>query len=344
MSRVRVIVVDDSATMRQLVSRTLSADPGIEVVATASSALEARNLIKELNPDVMTLDVEMPEMDGLSFLERVMRLRPMPVVMVSTLTAQGTETAVEALSIGAVDCVVKPNAQMPDSFRDLPAKVKMAATVKMANRAPASPAPAPAPQRSSYVSDGKLVAIGSSTGGVEALITLLTRFPANCPPTVITQHMPPTFTKSLASRLDRMCQPTVQEATHGAPLKQGFIYLAPGGDRHLEVSGRSTFTCILKQGELVNGHCPSVDKLFSSVARSAGSQAVGVILTGMGRDGAQGLLEMRKAGARTIGQDEASSVVYGMPKAAWDIGAVEHQYSLDRIANAVVEATSGTTV
>jgi two-component system chemotaxis response regulator CheB len=328
--------------MRQLVSRTLAADPGIEVVAAASSALEARTLIKELNPDVMTLDVEMPEMDGLSFLERVMRLRPMPVVMVSTLTAQGTETAVEALSIGAVDCVVKPNADMPDSFRDLPAKVKMAATVKMTNRAPA--APAAAAPRAGYVSDGKLVAIGSSTGGVEALISVLTRFPANCPPTVITQHMPPTFTKSLASRLDRMCQPTVQEATHGAPLKQGFVYLAPGGDRHLEISGRSTYTCILKQGELVNGHCPSVDRLFSSVARSAGSHAVGVILTGMGRDGAQGLLEMRKAGARTIGQDEASSVVYGMPKAAWDLGAVEHQYSLDRIANAVVEATSGTTV
>ncbi len=341
MSRVRVIVVDDSATMRQLVSRTLSADPGIEVVAAASSALEARNLIKELNPDVMTLDVEMPEMDGLSFLERVMRLRPMPVVMVSTLTAQGTETAIEALSIGAVDCVVKPNAQMPDSFRDLPAKVKMAAGVRMASRAPQAAAP---PPRAGYVSDGKLVAIGSSTGGVEALISVLTRFPANCPPTVITQHMPPTFTKSLAGRLDRMCQPTVQEATHGAPLKQGFVYLAPGGDRHLEISGRSNYTCILKQGELVNGHCPSVDRLFSSVARSAGSQAVGVILTGMGRDGAQGLLEMRKAGARTIGQDEASSVVYGMPKAAWDIGAVEHQYSLDRIANAVVEATSGTTV
>lgn len=341
MSRVRVIVVDDSATMRQLVSRTLSADPGIEVVATASSALEARNLIKELNPDVMTLDVEMPEMDGLSFLERVMRLRPMPVVMVSTLTAQGTDTAVEALSIGAVDCVVKPNADMPDSFRDLPAKVKLAATVRLTARAPAAPAP---PPRASYVSDGKLVAIGSSTGGVEALISVLTRFPANCPPTVITQHMPPTFTKSLASRLDRMCQPTVQEATNGAPLKPGFVYLAPGGDRHLEVSGRTNYTCILKQGELVNGHCPSVDRLFSSVARSAGAHAVGVILTGMGRDGAQGLLEMRKAGARTIGQDEASSVVYGMPKAAWDVGAVEHQYSLDRIANALVEATSGTTV
>lgn len=342
MSRIKVVVVDDSSTMRQLVSRTLETDPGIQVVGSACSALEARNLIKQLNPDVITLDVEMPEMDGLSFLEKIMRLRPMPVVMVSTLTAKGTETAISALALGAVDCVVKPSADDPGSFRELPAKVKMAAQVRRSPSMAMDRPPAGA-ANGSFQPDGKIVAIGSSTGGVEALISVLTRFPANCPPTVITQHMPPSFTRSLASRLDRMCQPSVVEAKHGAPLKPGFVYIAPGGDQHLEVSGRSSLTCVLKSGDLVNGHCPSVDRLFASVARNAGAKAVGVILTGMGRDGAAGLLDMRRAGARTFGQDEASSVVYGMPKAAFEAGAVEAQYSLDRMAQAVVEATASRT-
>ncbi|PZF76567.1 chemotaxis response regulator protein-glutamate methylesterase [Aestuariivirga litoralis] len=335
MSRIRVLVVDDSPTMRQLVTRALQADGGIEVAGAAASALEARDLIKQLNPDVMTLDVEMPEMDGLSFLERVMRLRPMPVVMVSTLTAQGTETAISALALGAVDCVVKPSAANPTSFDELPAKVKVAARVK--RRVPAAE-PEPAPGfRGSYQPGNKVIAIGSSTGGVEALIAVLTRFPANCVPTVVTQHMPPVFTRNLAQRLDRMCAPQVLEATHGAPLKVGTIYVAPGGDMHLEVSAQS---CLLKPGGPVNGHCPSVDRLFQSVARSIGPRAVGALLTGMGRDGAQGLLEMRRAGARTFAQDEASSVVYGMPRAAMELGAAEHQYSLTRIGPALVEAAA----
>jgi two-component system chemotaxis response regulator CheB len=337
MSRIRVLVVDDSSTMRQLVTRALQADGGIEVAGTAASALEARELIKQLNPDVMTLDVEMPEMDGLSFLERVMRLRPMPVVMVSTLTAQGTETAISALALGAVDCVVKPSAANPNSFDELPAKVKVAAKVK---RRPPAPEPEPAQGfRGTYQPSDKVIAIGSSTGGVEALIAVLTRFPANCAPTVITQHMPPVFTRNLAQRLDRMCAPQVLEATHGAPLKAGTVYVAPGGEQHLEVSG-SGQTCVLKPGGPVNGHCPSVDRLFMSVARHIGPRAVGALLTGMGRDGAQGLLDMRRAGARTYAQDEASSVVYGMPRAAVEIGAAEHQYSLARIGPAVVEATA----
>lgn len=339
MSKIRVLVVDDSSTMRQLVTRALEADPGIEVAGAAKSAIEARDLIKQLSPDVMTLDVEMPEMDGLSFLEKVMRLRPMPVVMVSTLTAVGTETAVAALALGAIDCVVKPTAENPRSFEDLPAKVKVAARVK--RRPPSVEAADHSPRvGTSYQPDGKIIAIGSSTGGVEALIAVLTKFPANCPPTVITQHMPPVFTKNLAVRLDRMCAPHVEEATNGAPLKTGVVYLAPGGEVHLEVAGRSTLTCVLKPGELVNGHCPSVDRLFSSVARAAGPRAVGALLTGMGRDGAQGLLEMRRAGARTFAQDEASSVVYGMPRAAVELGAAEHQYSLARIGHAVIEATA----
>lgn len=338
MNRIKVLVVDDSSTMRQLVARALEADPAIEVVGAAKSALEARDMIKQLNPDVMTLDVEMPEMDGLSFLERVMRLRPMPVVMVSTLTAQGTETAVEALTLGAIDCVVKPSPANPLSFDELPAKVKIAAKVRRRQPEPVEAA-LPRPN-GTYRPDGKIVVIGSSTGGVEALITVLTKFPENCPPTLVTQHMPPMFTRNLASRLDRMCAPTVMEASQGAPLRTGLIYIAPGGEEHLEVTGRSTLTCSLKAGGPVNGHCPSVDRLFMSVARAAGPRAVGVVLTGMGRDGAQGLLEMRQAGARTFAQDEASSVVYGMPRAAVELGAVEHQYSLARIGHAVVEATA----
>lgn len=337
MNKIKVLVVDDSTTMRQLVTHTLAADPGIEVVGSAKSALEARELIKQLNPDVMTLDVEMPEMDGLSFLERVMRLRPMPVVMVSTLTAQGTETAISALELGAVDCVVKPSAGNPRSFDELPGKVRIAAKVR--RRQPPSEA-LPMPYSGPYRPDGKIVVIGSSTGGVEALIAVLGKFPANCPPTLVTQHMPPIFTRNLAARLDRICAPTVMEATQGAPLRSGLVYIAPGGEEHLEVIGRSGFTCSLKAGPPVNGHCPSVDRLFTSVARSVGGRSVGVILTGMGRDGAQGLLEMRQAGAHTIAQDEASSVVYGMPKAAVDLGAAEHQYSLARIGHAVVEATA----
>jgi two-component system, chemotaxis family, protein-glutamate methylesterase/glutaminase len=339
MNPVRVLVVDDSPTMRQLVADCLAADAGIEVIGTANGALEARAAIKQLNPDVMTLDVEMPDMDGLSFLAKVMRLRPMPVVMVSTLTDRGSDTAVAALAMGAVDCVVKPSAANQNSFDDLPAKVKMAAKARTGLRAAGSSSAAPT-GLSSFRPADKVVAIGSSTGGVEALIAVLSQLPANCAPTVITQHMPMSFTRSLAQRLDRLCPATVTEASHGAPLKPGTVYLAPGGDCHLEIAGRTSFTCSLKPGEAVNGHRPSVDVLFQSVARLAENRGVGIILTGMGRDGANGLAAMRKAGARTIGQNEASSVVYGMPRAAFEIGAVETQMALDRIGAGIVAATS----
>jgi two-component system chemotaxis response regulator CheB len=266
----------------------------------------------------------------------------MPVVMVSTLTAKGTDTTIAALALGAVDCVVKPSAENPNSFDQLPAKIKVAAKVK--RRAPLVQAVVQTPQvSSSYSPDGKIVGIGSSTGGVEALISVLTAFPANCPPTLITQHMPPVFTRNLAARLDKMCAPRVVEATIGAPLTPGTVYIAPGGDLHLEIAGRTTFACALKPGGLINGHCPSVDRLFSSMARSLGPRAIGVLLTGMGRDGAQGLLEIHQAGGRTIAQDEASSIVYGMPKAALDLGAVDIQYSIGRIGHAIIEATSGRT-
>jgi two-component system chemotaxis response regulator CheB len=325
--------------MRQLVTRVLSDDPEIDVVGSAKSALQARELVKLLDPDVMTLDVEMPEMDGLSFLERVMRLRPMPVVMVSSMTARGTDTTIAALALGAVDCVVKPTAENPKSFEELPAKVKIASKVK--RRVPLMVATEQVPRVSpSYQPDGRIVAIGSSTGGVEALISILTAFPANCPPTLVTQHMPPVFTRNLATRLDKMCAPSVLEATSGAPIKPGTVYIAPGGDLHLEVAGRTTFACALKPGAPVNGHCPSIDRLFTSMARAMGPRCVGVLLTGMGRDGAQGLLDIRQAGGRTIAQDEATSIVYGMPKAAVELGAAEHQYPLARIGHAIVEATA----
>jgi two-component system chemotaxis response regulator CheB len=332
---IRVLIVDDSATMRSLIAATLRRDPEIEVIGQAGDPFEAREAIKALNPDVITLDVEMPNMNGLDFLEKIMRLRPMPVVMVSTLTVRGAEATLEALSLGAIDCVAKPSTGGADSFDDLAAKVKAAARARVRPTAPAS-ATVKAPERLEHAPDGRVIAIGSSTGGVEALITILSRFPANCPPTVITQHMPGTFTKSFAERLDRLCAPACEEARDGAPLQGGRIYLAPGGDQHLEVT--EGHRCRVQPGERVNGHRPSVDVLFNSMARVYGRRGVGVILTGMGRDGAQGLLNMRQAGARTLGQDEATSVVYGMPKAAFDIGAVERQAPLDRLASEMLKA------
>ena len=336
---VRVLIVDDSATMRSLIANVLQRDAEIEVVGEAGDPLEAREAIKRLNPDVITLDVEMPNMNGIEFLEKIMRLRPMPVVMVSTLTVRGAEATLEALELGAVDCIAKPSTGGLEDFQDLPFKVKAAAKAKVKPLRPPGDAPAP-PVPLDHALDGRLIAIGSSTGGVEALITVLSRFPANCPPTVITQHMPATFTKSFSQRLDRTCAPSVAEARDGAVLEAGRVYIAPGGDRHLEVTGANTLRCRLTAGPPVNGHRPSVDVLFHSVARAAGPMAVGAILTGMGRDGADGLLAMRRAGARTFGQDEATSVVYGMPKAAFEIGAVERQTPIERLAAELLKAPS----
>ncbi len=339
MKRVRVLVVDDSATMRGLISAALSRDPGIEVIGQASDPLKAREAIKALDPDVMTLDVEMPKMDGLAFLEKVMRLRPFPVVMVSSLTARGAQATIRAMELGAVDCIGKPSIDHPDTFDDLPARVKAAAGARLNKRADERQTVAAAPS-SSYQPDGKLVAIGASTGGVEALIAVLTGYPANCPPTVITLHMPTPFTKSFARRLDGLTGACVTEGEEGAPLEVGRVYLAPGSVSHLEVSGVGRRRCRLRSDEPVNGHRPSVDVLFDSVAKACGARAIGVILTGMGRDGAAGLLAMRRAGARTLGQSEASSVVYGMPKVAFECGAVEKQVSLVDIGQEILALTS----
>ena len=337
MNPVRVLVVDDSPTMRALISSLLRSDPGIEVVGMAGDPNEARLAIKELNPDVITLDIEMPNMNDLEFLEKIMRLRPMPVVMVSTLTQSGADETLRALELGAVDCVAKPSNAISarSGLGDLPEKVKAAARARVR---PAGPTP-PSRMSAAYRPSGDIVAIGSSTGGVEALLNVIGAFPANCPPTVITQHMPATFTKSFAARLDRATEAKVQEAFDGAPMEVGHIYLAPGGVAHLQVVRAGGLRCRLLTTDSVNGHRPSVDVLFESVAVAAGASAVGVILTGMGRDGAMGLASMRQAGARTIGQDEDSCVVYGMPKAAFEAGAVQKQLALEKIGPSILTLT-----
>jgi two-component system chemotaxis response regulator CheB len=330
---VRVLIVDDSPTMRSLIAGNLRRDPAIEVVGQAGNAREARQAIKTLDPDVLTLDVEMPEMNGLELLEKIMRLRPMPVVMVSTLTQAGTDVTLRALELGAVDCVAKPDGPHSGTFDSLAERVKGAATARVR---PLGTAPRPI-VRHAEVHDDRIVAIGSSTGGVEALIALLSEFPKDCPPTVITQHMPPSFTKSFAARLDRLCAPTVAEATDGAPLKRGQVWLAPGGENHLTVIGEGELRCRLRASGLVNGHRPSVDVLFASLVKAGVSRrVVGVVLTGMGRDGAEGLLSLRQAGAQTFGQDEATCVVYGMPKAAKEIGAVGMELPLHKLAASVL--------
>lgn len=332
---IRVLVVDDSATMRGLIAATLKRDADIEVVGQAQDPLQAREAIKALNPDVITLDVEMPHMNGLDFLERLMRLRPTPVVMVSTLTGRGTDVTLQALELGAVDCIPKPASDSGEGFKRLAETVKAAAGGRPRGLMRVQPQVI-----KNYTSDGRLLAIGSSTGGVEALMTLIQHFPANCPPTVITQHMPASFTGSFAQRMDRACAAQVSEAVDGDPIEQGRIYLAPGGAAHMTVEGAGRLRCRLSQSGPVNGHRPSVDVLFASVARRAGAGAVGVILTGMGRDGAAGLLAMRQAGADTLGQDEASCVVYGMPKAAFEVGAVQHQLPLEKLAPQILKLTN----
>lgn len=339
MAKIRVLVVDDSATMRSLITAALNRDPEIEVCGAAGDPFEARGMIKALNPDVVTLDIEMPNMNGIEFLEKIMRLRPMPVVMVSTLTQAGAEMTLRALELGAIDCVAKPADALgtQDALNEIVVKVKIAARASVRTKADNAPATA---RTKTFMPSGDVVAIGSSTGGVEALLSILTMFPDTCPPTVITQHMPATFTASFAARLDRASGAKVQEAYEGALLEPGKVYVAPGGATHLEVVRSAGLRCRLITGDPVSGHRPSVDVLFNSVAQAVGEKAVGVILTGMGRDGAQGLLAMRKAGAKTLGQDEQSCVVYGMPRSAFEIGAVEKQVSLSSMGQSILDLAS----
>jgi two-component system chemotaxis response regulator CheB len=341
---VRVLIVDDSALIRQLLTTLLSADPEIEVVGTADDPYAARDRIKALNPDVITLDVEMPHMDGITFLRKIMALRPMPVIMISTLTQAGADITLEALEIGAVDFIAKPSTDAAHALSalagELQAKVKAAARTRIATRAAMAPAAVRTVARS-VRSNGKIVAIGASTGGVEALKAVLMNMPSDCPPIVITQHMPPRFTAAFAQRLNRECPMTVSEAVDGDIIEQGHVYIAPGS-HHMELAKSGTgYRCVLNDGPVVTGHRPSVDVLFRSVARVVGRSAIGVILTGMGKDGADGLLELRKAGGQTIGQDEASSLIYGMPHVAFERGAVMRQCSLSQVADAILDACEG---
>jgi two-component system, chemotaxis family, protein-glutamate methylesterase/glutaminase len=341
---VRVLVVDDSAVMRQLLAGLLADDPEIEVVGTAADPHIARERIKALNPDVVTLDVEMPHMDGLTFLRKIMTLRPMPVVMISTLTQQGAETTLEALEIGAVDFIAKPTGDVVHGLEELAVelrnKVKTAAAVRLGARRAVAVSEAPVPRRSRGTA-GKIVFVGASTGGVEALKALLMGMPADCPPTLITQHMPPRFTTGFAERLDRQCPMRVSEAVHDETIEAGHVYIAPGS-HHLEIARvGSRHVCRLSDGPTVSGHRPSVDVLFRSAARVCGNNAVAAILTGMGKDGAEGMLDLRRAGGTTLGQDESSSLIYGMPRAAFERGAVMRQYSLSRMANAILDACEG---
>jgi len=348
---IKVLVVDDSALIREVLARMLTRDNDITVVGTAVDPIDAREKIKQLDPDVVTLDIEMPNMNGLAFLERLMRLRPTPVVMVSTLTRKGANETLLALELGAVDFVAKPSAEFAgglDAFgAGLREKIRAAARSDVRGRS-VSRAEAPkasrVPVRTAAAPDGALIAIGASTGGVEAIREVLTNLPADCAPVVITQHMPPGFTGRFAARLDELCALKVVEAEDRMPLEAGHAYVARG-DYHLRVERSSgQLKCRLGQDNLESGHRPSVDVLFESVARTVGPMAVGAILTGMGRDGARGLKLMREAGAYTLGQNQATALVYGMPRVAFEEGAVVEQAPIEQIAaklaNAVVKLKS----
>jgi two-component system chemotaxis response regulator CheB len=350
--KIKVLIVDDSALVRQILVEILKTAKDMEVVGTASDPFMARERIKETNPDVLTLDVEMPRMDGLTFLANLMRLRPMPVVMVSSLTDRGAETTFKALELGAVDFVSKPKIDVAGTLRDFSEeildKIRIAAGARVVARsAPSTPAnvppkhsadailPASSVSRMLRTTD-RIIAVGASTGGTEAIRELLTGLPADSPAIVIAQHIPAAFSAPFARRMDAICALSVCEPVDGQHIMAGHVYIAPGG-RHLLVErDGARYRCRLNDGPPVNRHCPSVDVLFRSVAQQVGPNAVGVILTGMGDDGARGLKEMHEAGAATIAQDEHTSVVWGMPGAAVKMGAVDEVMSLDKIAAAVM--------
>ena len=349
-STCRVLIVDDSAVVRQMLTEILSSDPGIEVVGSASDPLIARDKIKRLNPDVLTLDVEMPRMDGLAFLENLMRLRPLPVVMISSLTERGADTTLQALALGAVDFVSKPKLDVARGLQgyadEIIAKVKAASRARV--RALARPAsakqgvdavlPSAAPSKAlRFQTTDRLIAIGASAGGTEALRVVLEQMPADAPAIVLTQHIPAGFSRAFAERLDRHSAMAVREAGDGEAILPGHAYLPLGGKHMRIIRDGARWRCRIDDGPAVNRHKPAVDVLFRSVAHCAGDNAIGVILTGMGDDGARGLLEMAQAGAPTFVQDEASSVVWGMPGAAVKLGAAKEQVPLDLIAERLVQ-------
>ena len=339
--RIRVLVIDDSAVVRHMLSRELAKDPSIEIIGSAPDPYIARDKIVALSPDVLTLDIEMPRMDGLTFLRRLMEYHPMPVIVVSSLTAQGTRTAVEALEAGAVDVLAKPGSaySVENLASDLIQKIKLAYRARLTTFS-ALPAPAPAPRpigSTGLATTDKILALGASTGGVQALTHLLAELPANAPGTVIVQHMPARFTKSFAERLDTLCQVRVKEAQDGDGVFVGQVLLAPGGQHMLLRRSGARYYVQVKDGPEVFHQKPSVEILFQSVAQAAGRNAIGAILTGMGADGAKGLLQMRQAGARTVAQDQATSVVFGMPNEAIKCGAAQRVVGLPSMARVLME-------
>jgi two-component system chemotaxis response regulator CheB len=351
---IKLLIVDDSALVRKLLTEILGKAPGIEVVGTAADPYAARERIKHLNPDVITLDVEMPRMDGITFLENLMRLRPMPVVMVSSLTQQGADVTLRALELGAIDFVAKPKIDVAGSLQnyaeELIAKVKMAASARVNPRAVARATQAQVdPRRTADAvlpattgrrvlkTTERIIAIGASTGGTEAIREVLEALPPDAPAIVISQHIPAAFSKPFAERMNRSSPMSVCEAQDGQYILPGHVYIAPG-DHHLLVErDGARYRCRLSDGPHVNRHRPSVDVMFRSVAQNVGLNAIGVLLTGMGDDGARGLKEMLEAGASTIAQDEASSVVWGMPGAAVKLGSAQFVYPLHRIAQEVLQ-------
>jgi len=341
---IRVLIVDDSATMRALLMARLSEESDIEVVAAAADPIEARTLMRSLNPDVVTLDIEMPRMNGLDFLDKIVRLRPTPVIIVSDSTLAGADATTRALEIGAVDCYSKRDRSgrlLVDDGGRLARLIRSAAQVTISSRHPTHvPDLKVVPVRASSDAATRLIAIGASTGGVEALQVVLSAFPPDCPPTVIVQHINAKFAPAVVRRLNEHCPARVQLAESDLPLKRGHIYLAPGGDCHFVVRGVNRLFSKLRVGQSISGHRPSIDVLFESVATAAPGESVGILLTGMGADGAHGLLAMRRVGCRTIAQDEASSTVYGMPRAAIERGAATMVLPLEKIGHCAL-ARSG---
>ena len=356
MSKIRVLTVDDSALMRQVLAQLLSKDRGIEVVGAAPDPFIAREKIKALNPDVITLDVEMPKMDGLTFLEKLMAGHPLPVVMVSSLTEAGCQTTLRALELGAVDFITKPKIDLREGMeevaQELISKIKAAAMAKVGSRRlginghGASGASSLASRLLPPVSSAMIkttdtiIAIGASTGGTEALRAVLEVLPPNTPPIIVTQHMPERFTKTFADRLNQLCRISVKEAEDGDSVLPGHALIAPGSYHMTLVRSGARYSVRLNQDPPVNRHRPSVDVMFDSVARYAGANTIGVILTGMGGDGAKGMLAMKQAGAYTLAQDEASCVVFGMPKEAIKLGGVDKILPLDDIPAAMLAYAS----
>ncbi|MEK7302115.1 MAG: chemotaxis response regulator protein-glutamate methylesterase [Pseudomonadota bacterium] len=350
MKKIRVLIVDDSALIRKLLSEVINSQSDMEAIGSAPDPLVAREMIREMNPDVLTLDVEMPKMDGLDFLEKLMRLRPMPVVMVSTLTEKGSDVTFRALELGAVDFVAKPKIDIASGLKEygneIANKIRIAKSARLKRHTPmpvtkSVSADAVLPAISNRIaSTEKLIIVGASTGGTEAIKEFLIRMPPDSPGILVTQHMPEGFTKSFANRLNSLCRISVAESQGGERILPGHAFIAPGHSHLLLKRSGANYMTELNQGELVSRHRPSVDVLFRSAANCAGKNAIGVILTGMGKDGAAGMLEMHRAGAYNFAQDEASCVVFGMPKEAIAAGGVDEIVSLKDMAKYVLSKVS----